>query len=175
MNQSVNISNFICTEEMETTLSVLDIKEGTSVDGPGLRTSIYFAGCIHKCHGCHNPQSWNIVHGTRRSVAELIEIIKENDFDVTFSGGDPLFQIEELIILARVIKKMLNKNIWCYTGYSIEEIKSNDKLSPILACIDTLVDGKFIQSKRDVSLKFRGSSNQRIINASDFYENHKPT
>lgn len=168
MNQSVNISNLISTEELETTLSVLDIKEGTSVDGTGLRISIYFAGCNHKCPGCHNPQSWNIGHGNKRSVAELIEIIRENDFNVTFTGGDPLFQIDALLILARAIKRTLNKDIWCYTGYTIEEIKNNNKLRLILSHIDTLVDGKFIQSKRDVSLKFRGSSNQRIINSSDF-------
>lgn len=144
-------------------LSVIDILEGTSVDGPGLRTSIYFAGCEHKCPGCHNPQSWDINAGKETSIDELLTIIDYNDFNVTFSGGDPFFQVEEVTELARRIKSELNKNIWCYTGYCWENIVDDVRYSPLLETIDVLVDSPFILSQRDIELKFRGSSNQRII------------
>ena len=74
---------------------ILDIVEDTTVDGPGLRTSVYSAGCPHHCPGCHNPQSWDICNGKKMSLNEILSVIKSNDFDnVTFSGGDPFFQPE---------------------------------------------------------------------------------
>ena len=100
-------------------LRVLNIIDGTSVDGIGLRTSIYFAGCSHHCEGCHNPQSWNPDGGYDISVDELMERIAENDLDVTFSGGDPMLQIDQVTELARRVKT-LGKNLWCYTGYSFD-------------------------------------------------------
>lgn len=147
---------------MVSTLRVLDIIEGTSVDGPGLRTSIYFAGCQHHCHGCHNPQSWDENGGKEMSIPEIMEIIIENDFNVTFSGGDPLFQIDNLTTLAREIKKT-GKTIWCYTGYRYEEIFNRQKFNKLLEIIDVLVDGRFENNLKDTSLRFRGSSNQRLI------------
>lgn len=143
-------------------MRVLKIIDGTSVDGPGLRTSIYFAGCSHHCHGCHNPQSWDPTSGDEVDIETILQRIEENDFDVTFSGGDPLFQVDKLTDLARRIKEA-GKNIWCYTGYSFEEIAENPKLSAILPYIDVLVDSKFKLGLRDISLRFKGSSNQRII------------
>ncbi len=74
------------------TLRILDIVPGTSVDGPGLRTSIYFAGCSHCCAGCHNPQSWDMNGGEEMAIDEIIAIVEENGFNVTFSGGDPIYQ-----------------------------------------------------------------------------------
>ena len=143
-------------------MRVLKIIDGTSVDGPGLRTSIYFAGCSHHCHGCHNPQSWDPASGEEVDIEAILGRIEENDFDVTFSGGDPLYQVEKLTELAKRIK-MCVRNIWCYTGYSFEEITNDPKLSAILPYIDVLVDSKFNLDLRDISLRFRGSSNQRII------------
>lgn len=144
-------------------LRVIDISEGTSVDGPGLRTSIYFAGCTHKCPGCHNPQSWDPKSGRDVTIDELLKVIDYNDFNVTFSGGDPLFQAEEVTELARRIKNELHKNIWCYTGYLWENIVDDPRFRPLLETIDVLVDSPFILSQRDIELRFRGSSNQRII------------
>lgn len=144
-------------------LRVIDISEGTSVDGPGLRTSIYFAGCTHKCTGCHNPQSWDPKSGRDVTIDELLKVIDYNDFNVTFSGGDPLFQAEEVTELARRIKNELHKNIWCYTGYLWENIVDDPRFRPLLETIDVLVDSPFILSQRDIELRFRGSSNQRII------------
>ena len=145
------------------TLRVLDIVPGTSVDGPGLRTSIYFAGCTHHCEGCHNPQSWDLNGGTEISIDRLMNEIDRNGFNVTFSGGDPLMQpIDPLCNLASRIKA-IGYTIWCYTGYIYEQIASNPKFTDILGLIDVLVDGPFQASLRDTSLHFRGSSNQRII------------
>ena len=133
-------------------------------DGPGLRTSIYCAGCAHHCPGCHNPQSWDFIGGREVSVQELLDIVKADEFaNVTFSGGDPLYQVEAFTELARRIKEETGKNIWCYTGFTYEEILADKRLSMILPYIDTLVDGPFIASLRDTELHFRGSSNQRII------------
>ena len=147
------------------TLRVIDIVDGTIVDGPGLRTSIYFAGCSHHCPGCHNPQSWDFNAGHDMTIVELVEHIRENDFDVTLSGGDPMYQLDAIIPLCREIHA-LGKKIWLYTGYTIEEIKASESLSRILGEVDAIVEGPFIESLRDLSLHFRGSSNQRIITLS---------
>lgn len=144
-------------------LRVIDIVGGTSVDGPGLRTSVYFAGCNHHCPGCHNPQSWDFEGGEAISVLRIKEIIDDCDFNVTFSGGDPLMQpVDEMVELARLLKAD-GRTIWCYTGYSYEYIASRPEYKELLACIDVLVDGPFVESLRDISLRFRGSSNQRLV------------
>ena len=145
-------------------LSILNIVHDTTVDGPGFRTAIYAAGCTHQCPGCHNPQSWNMANGKLYSIENLLKIIQEDEFaNVTFSGGDPLFQVEGFTELARRIKNETKKNIWCYTGFMYEQIVKSNKLLHILPFIDVLVDGQYINAKRDESLIFRGSSNQRLI------------
>lgn len=146
------------------TIRILDIAYETMTDGPGLRTSIYCAGCAHHCTGCHNPQSWDFNGGQEMTVRQLLDIVKEDEFaDVTFSGGDPLYQVEAFTELARCIKEETGKNIWCYTGFRYEEILEDEHLSQILPYIDTLVDGPFVAELRDPDIPFRGSSNQRII------------
>lgn len=143
-------------------MRVLDIIPGTSVDGPGLRTAIYFAGCTHQCPGCHNPQSWDPDGGREMSVDEIVDVVEENGFDVTFTGGDPLFQAGELIALARELRRR-GYGLWCYTGYLFESVARRPDIAPLLAEIDVLVDGPFVMELRDVHLRFRGSSNQRMI------------
>lgn len=143
-------------------LRVLDIIDGTIVDGPGLRTSIYLAGCRHKCHGCHNPQSWDFNGGNDMTIAEILAHIEENGFNVTLSGGDPLYQIDAVTALCNELRKM-SITVWVYTGFTYEYILADEKLSKILSVADVLVDGPFIEAKRDTSLLFRGSSNQRMI------------
>ena len=145
------------------TLSVLDIIEGTSVDGPGLRTAIYFSGCNHHCEGCHNRKSWDIEAGKQVSIDDIMKIVAYNDFNVTFSGGDPFFQHDNVQILAQRIRNELHKTIWCYTGYVWEDIVNDNSLNGLLNFIDVLVDGPFLINLRNTSLRFRGSSNQRII------------
>ncbi len=143
-------------------MRVLDIIGGTSVDGPGLRTSIYFAGCAHHCPECHNPESWDMMGGTEMTVDDVMARIEEEDFDVTFTGGDPLMQVEELIELAERVRAA-GKKIWCYTGFRYEDIALDKRLSRILPYLEVLVDGPFLIACRDVKLLFRGSSNQRLI------------
>ena len=134
------------------------------MDGPGIRYVIFTQGCPHHCPGCHNPQSWDFHGGREMSVQELLDIVKDDEFaNVTFSGGDPLYQVEAFTELARRIKEETGKNIWCYTGYTYEEVLADKRLSQILQYIDTLVEGPFIMDLRTTSLPFRGSSNQRII------------
>lgn len=145
------------------TYKVLDIRRGTTVDGPGFRTSIYFAGCNHACPGCHNPESWNFNGGVEMSADEILKVIEEEDFDVTLSGGDPLMHPEKINYLCREIKSRLNKNIWLFTGYTISQIRLSPSLRKGVEFVDTLVEGRFVQSLRDPDLSFRGSSNQRII------------
>ena len=102
--------------------------------------------------------------GYEASIEDLLSIIKSDEFsNVTFSGGDPFFQAEAFTELARRIKEETNKTIWCYTGFTYEEILKDKKMSEMLKYLDVLVDGPFILEKRDTSLLFRGSSNQRII------------
>lgn len=98
------------------------------------------------------------------TVQQLLDIIKEDEFaDVTFTGGDPLYQVEAFAELARRIKEETSKTIWCYTGFTYEEILADPHLSQILPYLDTIVDGPFKAELRDPDLPFRGSSNQRII------------
>ena len=145
-------------------IRVLDILHQTMADGPGLRTSIYCAGCKHACKGCHNPQSWDFNGGKEMDVEELLEIVKADDLsDVSFSGGDPFYQVEAFTELARRIKEETSKTIWCWTGFTLEEIQASEKLSMLLPYLDVLVDGPFILEQRDTDLLFRGSPNQRII------------
>lgn len=102
--------------------------------------------------------------GKEMDVDKLLELIEDDEFsNVTFTGGDPLYQVEAFTELARKIKERTSKTIWCYTGFTYEEILADKKLSMILPYIDVLVDGPFILEKRDTELLFRGSSNQRII------------
>ena len=146
------------------TIRLLDIIEETTADGPGLRTSIYCSGCYHKCPGCHNPESWDINNGKIIDIEDILNTILADEFsDVTFSGGDPMFQVDAFTELAKKIKENSNKTIWCYTGFRYERILEDKKMSTLLKYIDVLVDGPFIQSLADKSLRFRGSSNQRII------------
>lgn len=146
------------------TIRIMEIVEQTMADGPGLRTSIYCAGCLHHCKGCHNPQSWDMANGHDVTIDELMEIIKADEFsNVSFSGGDPFYQVEAFTELARRIKAETKKTIWCWTGFTIEEIRADEHLAQMLPYIDVLVDGPFILEQRDTQLLFRGSPNQRII------------
>lgn len=145
-------------------LSILDILEDTTADGPGFRTAIYAAGCPNGCPGCHNPDSWDINRGRWMTTDEILQKVLADDFaDVTFSGGDPMYQPEGFAELASAIKRKSGKNIWCYTGYTFERLLQNPRQAHLLEFIDVLVDGRFRQELRDESLHFRGSSNQRLI------------
>lgn len=150
---------------------VSTIKE-TFADGPGIRYSIYTAGCIHHCKGCHNPQTWdpNIGVPYTEKLDEIIEDIKKNPMlsGITISGGDPFLYPKDLYNLLLVLKTHFpDKNIWVFTGYTLEELaeraeQGKNFILLALGLIDTLVDGPFIESLK-IEGEFRGSSNQRFI------------
>ena len=146
------------------TISILEIVEDTTVDGPGFRTTVYCAGCPNRCPGCHNPQSWDIANGHEVDVEDILKVILADPFaDVTFSGGDPMFQPVGFTALAKGVKERSGKNIWCYTGFLFEDLLKNVQQRALLENIDVLVDGRFVEVLKDESLHFRGSSNQRVI------------
>ena len=151
------------TELSTNSIRILDIKYGTSVDGIGLRTSLYCAGCENHCVGCHNPQSWDENGGEAIDIEELFRLIVDADMNVTFTGGDPMFHPEGFIQLAQMIKEQTDKTIWCYTGYRFEDLLVHPLRRKLVELCDVIVDGRYIEAERDLSLHFRGSRNQRII------------
>ena len=152
---------------MNTELRLSGIVNDSIVDGPGLRYTIFTQGCPHKCPGCHNPQTHDFKGGYVESVDNLLKDIKANPLlnGVTFSGGEPFCQSEALSVLADEIHK-LGLDIVTYTGYTFEELY-NDKEHPeyleLLKRTDVLIDGPFMIDLKSLDCKFRGSTNQRII------------
>lgn len=148
------------------TYNVLKIIRGTTVDGPGFRTSIYLAGCSHHCPGCHNPQSWNPDAGEIMTLEEIMDIVREEDFNVTLTGGDPLYNPAGTSALVDAIITE-GYSVWIYTGYTLEEISVRPDLLQAIKKAEMIVEGRFMQNLRDTSLLFRGSSNQRIVRPSE--------
>ena len=156
------------------TLRLLMTYKETIVDGVGLRYSLYFAGCSHACPGCHNEYSWNPKHGNILTYEKLEEIAKEINENtlldgITISGGDPLFNPVEMLKVLKFLKEKTKKNIWLYTGYTLEQVREDELRRKCLEYVDVLVDGRFVKELYDPNLKFRGSSNQRIIKKNDFF------
>ena len=150
---------------------IAGIEEESYVDGEGIRFTIFVQGCPHHCIGCHNPQTFDFDGGRSIDIESLLERIKSNPLldGVTFSGGEPLCQLKPLIPLARAIKEM-HLTLWCYTGFTFEELIDGaegfftaEEIREFLKYVDVLVDGPFIDNQRDLSLTFRGSGNQRLI------------
>ena len=141
------------------------IKESI-VDGEVMRYVIFVQGCPHHCNGCHNPETWEFVD---RKHIDIDTIVQEAGSDIllqgiTFSGGEPFCQVKELVKLAKKIREKLPFfDIWSYSGYTFEELYHDASKRPLLEEIDVLVDGRFVLKERDISLQFRGSRNQRLI------------
>lgn len=155
-----------------TSIRILDIKYGTSVDGIGLRTSLYCAGCVNRCPGCHNPQSWDEQGGQPIAVEDLLRLIIDADMNVTFTGGDPMLHPEGFIALAQLIRQHTDKTIWCYTGYLYENLLRHPVRRALVELCDVLVDGPYIEAERDLALHFRGSRNQRVIDVRQSLQSH---
>lgn len=139
------------------------------VDGPGLRMVIWTQGCIHDCYKCHNPQTHKLDDGIIIDTDYIIDEMKKLKLHrgITLSGGEPFLQPRALLLVAKEAKKR-NLDVWCYTGFKFEYLINEENAlyiynKALLEYIDVLVDGKFVYEKRDINLKFRGSSNQRII------------
>ena len=145
-----------------------DLQSDSIVDGPGLRTVIWTQGCAHHCKGCQNPQTWDFNGGGLVPIDAVLAAIDELECQsgITFSGGDPMYQPEACTKIAKYCKKK-GYNIWVYTGFTYEQVLKMSKTKPIykefLSTIDVLVDGRFVMAERDLSILFRGSRNQRLI------------
>lgn len=151
------------TASSTNSIRILDIRYGTSVDGVGLRTSIYCAGCENRCPECHNPQSWDETGGEAVTVGELFDRIVEAGMNVTFTGGDPMLHPEGFTALARLLRARSGFTIWCYTGYRFEELLRHPARRALAELCDVVVDGPYVAAERDLALRFRGSRNQRLV------------
>ena len=140
---------------------LVDYSPNSTVDGVGVRQVFWTSGCPHHCKGCHNPQTWEYKQGTYYEPKEIASIALQSPYNVTFSGGDPFIQAEDLREICAILER--SKTIWVYTGYTWEQLLENEQMKSVLEHIDVLVDGQFVEELRDTSLVFRGSSNQRII------------
>lgn len=147
-----------------------EITTDSIVDGEGIRSVIWCQGCIHNCPGCHNPETHDFNSGYLVDVEEVCNEIGKLEFQdgITLSGGDPLCQIEACKYIAKFCQEK-GLNVWCYTGYNMEDLlKRSSKehhLKELLENIDVLVDGKFVLELKSFNVPFRGSSNQRLIDS----------
>ncbi len=150
-------------------IRVAGIVKNSITDGPGFRYTIFTQGCPHNCFGCHNPESHSFTDGEDFSREKIIEEILEDELldGVTFSGGEPFMQAQELALLASEIRRKSNLNIFCFTGYTWDELVEQAKTRPgwddLLQEIDVIIDGRFEQALKSMDLRFRGSSNQCAV------------
>lgn len=153
---------------MKKTVRLAGIAYESLVNGPGMRRVFFAQGCKHNCKGCFNPETHNFDGGEIMDMDELIKDVLDNPLlkGVTFSGGDPIEQAHSFSYMANIFKSS-NLNIWCYTGYKFEglikKMELDKSIKDLLNNIDVLVDGKFEINNKKEGLKFKGSSNQRII------------
>ncbi|SHK05482.1 anaerobic ribonucleoside-triphosphate reductase activating protein [Clostridium cavendishii DSM 21758] len=153
---------------MDKSIRLSGIAYESLVNGPGMRRVFFSQGCRHNCKGCFNVDTHDFNGGELLDMDELILDVKENPMlkGITFSGGDPFEQADKFTYMAKAFKKM-NLNIWCYTGYTFEYLRENtsdkNKWQELLENIDVLVDGRFVEEQKQEGLRFKGSSNQRII------------
>lgn len=151
-------------------LRVAGFEKESFVDGVGIRYAIFTQGCAHNCLGCHNPTTHDFNGGFLIDTDSIVEDIKKLDMldGITLSGGDPFYQPEECLKILKRIKSETNLNVWCYTGFTFDEIISgSESRKAMLEYIDVLVDGKFTLEQKSLSLNFRGSRNQRLIDVQD--------
>ena len=152
----------------EKVIRVCGIEPESIVDGPGFRYVLFVQGCPHHCKGCHNPESWDPKGGYDMTVRDILDEIKAkpNIKGVTFSGGEPFEQARALVDLARYLKGM-RYSLMSYSGYTLEELEakaeSDSAVGELLGMIDILVDGRYEEKLRNLTLVYCGSENQRVI------------
>lgn len=157
-------------------MNYADIKTADVANGPGIRISLFVSGCRHGCKGCFNREAWDFQYGsvfTNETIEEILQYLAPSYIaGLTLLGGEPLEKENQeslAILLKKVKEKYPQKNIWCYTGFDYEQDVLGymygewPHTKNLLAYVDVLVDGKFVEEKKDLNLRFRGSSNQRII------------
>ena len=165
-------------------MNYADIKKADVANGVGVRVSVFVSGCTHHCKNCFNEQAWDFHYGnefTEKEIEKVINLMNHSYVSgLTLLGGEPFEHTNQqgLLPLVRKVKeKFPDKNIWCYSGYTFEKdiinkmCKEWKETPELLSYIDVLVDGEFQEDKKDIKLKFRGSSNQRIIDVKKSLEN----
>ena len=153
-----------------------DIKKADIANGQGVRVSVFVSGCTHHCKNCFNSEAWDFNYGKEFTEEEIEKVIQELDHPyvagLSLLGGEPLEHSNQkglLPLLRKVKQKFPEKNIWCYTGYTFDKDVMEDmyrkweETPEVLSYLDVVVDGKFEEEKKDIKLRFRGSSNQRIL------------
>ena len=163
-----------------------DIKKVDVANGPGVRVSLFVSGCTHKCKGCFNEEAWDFKYGheyTQKEEDKIIELLKPDYIEgITILGGEPFEYVNQkgiLPLLRRIRKELPNKTILCFSGYTFDTdiledmCNKYEETKELISYIDVLVDGKFEIDKKNFKLKFRGSSNQRIINVKESLKNNK--
>lgn len=167
-------------------MNYADIKRVDVANGEGVRVSLFVSGCNHHCKGCFNECAWDFNYGNKFTDENIDEVINYLNHDhiegLTLLGGEPLEYVNQegiLPLVKKVKEKFPNKNIWCYTGFDFEKdvvgkmSKDNETTKELLNYIDVMVDGKFEEDKKNLKLKFRGSSNQRIIDVKESLKEHR--
>ena len=149
-------------------IPVLGIEHDSIVDGEGIREVLFVAGCPHRCEGCHNPESWDRWNfKTMETADSLFYELTSNPLaeGITLSGGEPMMYAKELLPLAQRIKAETDLNIWCWSGWTYEELCMMPSKKELLKYVDVLVDGKFVMELRDITENnmYRGSLNQRVL------------
>lgn len=168
-------------------MNYADIKRIDVANGEGVRVSIFVSGCNHHCKGCFNECAWDFNYGNKFTEKQEEEVLKDLDHDyisgLTLLGGEPLEPANQeglLPLVKKAKEKFPGKKIWCYTGFDFEKdvvgkmAKQSETTKELLKYIDVVVDGKFEEDKKDLKLKFRGSSNQRILDVQESLKENKP-
>ncbi len=164
-------TNHLCDPQLDVPEGYIrlsgDLEHDSIVNGPGLRAVLWVQGCRQSCPGCQNPETWTEDPNVGATVT--IEKVKEElralkgQSGITFCGGEPLLQAKALCEIAKFCKKELGWNVWSFTGLIYETLPEDGPVHDLICELDALIDGPFIQSQRDLTLKFRGSRNQRIL------------
>lgn len=158
-------------------MNFAQIREYDVANGPGIRVSFFVTGCTHRCYNCFNPEYQDFNFGdiwTKDTTKMIINYLNKDQISgLSIIGGEPFQNAKDLTLIIKDIKKEVNKDIWVWSGYTFDEIIDDQVKKELLEEIDVLVDGRFVERLKDLTLKFRGSSNQRIIDVKKSLENDK--
>lgn len=144
-------------------MRIAGIIRDSLVNGVGVRDVIFLQGCEHHCEDCHNPNTWNRNGGQEMTEEELVLYLLDSNNDITLSGGEPILQYASVLRFLEKVKETSSKHIWMYTGFKFEDIPTPMWKTLAHYNVDVVVDGKFEKDKKNPSLQYRGSENQRLI------------